>query len=1407
MKNSYYLKPLTSFLKDPNIPILDKFTYADQTDDKENEYGSHRHRLAPSSVTRMIPFYDENALKNQQIALVNMIEQIRQLKTNNQGLLKDNTVLEKELSDNNIKLTFYEDVLLKLYKERPLKEQGTGGLRQKFTSQDQRDLDSLMKDIMKRQQEEGKHKENDMNKGTSGEFYNMNTRDMMVQTNLPMGSDNLKDMMNSPRSPRSPRSPKSPKGKGGGFSSHLPKDNISSVNKKDKKSIMMIKIEEVSAEEMRLKIGKIRKGIQNIFKDIKDVSKVMPVEDFAFMMSFPFHLEDGEDLIIQFRETELYNALFTLSLWSFIYKILDWVIRVFKMIFELQWILDLCSCWQKTSYSHNDFFIKYNEILRINKTSNFSNENNEEMIKFMAFLSLYDDIPASTNKISLLNPNNDEITMNKFSKKRISKLKSKITNLETKFLIYLLYEKFKDHATIYKLYFTKYQELCIFVHFDLSKIPILKYFNQKLPLSISLNEEFLDILKLEPCDNKGIPLSLKVELNQMSFEEIHKININKIIPYTPKISPKASDKKGVLIKNEKSNIGKNEANKLIDQNNSNNEKKQITEEKINKEENKEDFKEIDKKPEKKSVSISSNLKDIDLENVRFKADYFYDIKREFLHSTWPRILEKINFNSFYIQSKNSLILTKNYRLSAYEIDLYEKFLEKLAFYISNKILINYEQNNIKIFELGPKSLEWSNLLKKFDFGNISSTMKRAVQVIKDEETIEKRHLIQNYWNNTKKNPMKIWMRATDEFIPLDFINNFAILPSLFEKNFIHSLINYFPLESNSKGNEDDKMLIFIDLYQIYHQMIRDIISLYDLNVMKTYRSFEDFCMIEKYDDKPNNRFILTLDHIGFFDLKPSYQLFCFYEKLMKYVGVNNVLLLAFNDFIAIFIKLMILPGIAHFVLMSYFERYSLEYKLTVMIYSFIMIVFHIKVIKTCLRYISQYKACLGIVQARINANKQIIFKEFWDDIKPFIRKLTEYEEFVFYMGEFFLILKICFMFLALFAAKCYITYGFSLLKIQWVKNETIITYNFYFDINQFLPDLFDFITLSFFIMFFKNYLIMTKMSYYFSKEKIIKDIILFLFRILCEFNGLFQIIFIYPSISNCIKYNCLSMSQQMYKDILVIYFFYKIIQWFYCLMKHDCFFSLKKSFEQTLLSQKAKGVNKIVEKPKTFSDMLNNNIDNNNNNVNKPNEIKKTDEINNINLEQPNNDTSPFEYSPTKKTGKIYKFLHICSISNKIMYIKKIDSIFFQGTVLEKSYDIIIDLLMMVLYNLSFSALFSLDVCLYWVMLFLECYFVKFKLIFLYKSIYTNNFNDFIHWKYCFILLIFTGIVFNVGLMAFQFDTFFDYLPIMIFFVVVGGLNIFVLIIFLVRDDYFEETKDKLISDRQTLINVFQLLK
>jgi len=451
--DSLFIKPLTSFLKDTSnsLSTSNKIFYSDKENDLNNPIFT---RKAPSSVTRITPLYDENLLRNQQKALIGLSDQVRQLKLNNEDLAKDNYGINKVLEEKDNKLKNYEDVMLKLYKERPPKD--PSNLKHKFQAQDQKDLDNLMNEIIRRKVE----KEPDIiNNSNINNLAIIKTKDANIQVDIPIAPLEKNDLkinleLNSPMA--SPRHLQ--KNQKAGYSPRSPsRSPKKATSVRDKKDINLKKIDEtvISSE----KLNKLRLNIINVFNEIKDVNINMTSENFAFTLNLPYFLEeDSEDQIVQFQDFGLYNLSSKLGLGSRIYHWIKVTRDFFSNFFECKWILRK---FQTISYSHKYLLAKYEEMLNFHVRSAFYE-------KFMAFLSLFDDIPASDNKESISKKlaNEEDENFEHMSDKKTRKLKSKVMNLETKFLVFLIREKLKDHCEIFKLYFNEKRALYLFSGLD-----------------------------------------------------------------------------------------------------------------------------------------------------------------------------------------------------------------------------------------------------------------------------------------------------------------------------------------------------------------------------------------------------------------------------------------------------------------------------------------------------------------------------------------------------------------------------------------------------------------------------------------------------------------------------------------------------------------------------------------------------------------------------------------------------------------------------------------------------------------------------------------------------------------------------------------------------------------------------
>jgi len=957
-----------------------------------------------------------------------------------------------------------------------------------------------------------------------------------------------------------------------------------------------------------------------------------------------------------------------------------------------------------------------------------------------------------------------------------------------------------------------------------------------------LTSEFLEVLKLEPFDKNGVPISLKIQLNMLSLEEMSRRgSINKIVPHK-----KEDEKRDSLLKLEPMN--KEEAI----------ERKSLMKPTENKDSS---YLQI-----RKSINFNEELKSnkseekgsgIDLEKVQLRSGQFYQQKKAFILRNWAKIQEILDFSRFFMMTKNKLIMNREYKLSSIEIDLYQKFIEKLSFYISNKIILNYDSNHpIKLFSLESNSPDLKLLLKQLDFKIMAFILTKSSEVLNEEGI-----MIKDYWHQIKKPSNKIWVQAKEDFLPIDFIEKYAILPNNISQNSFHTLANYYTYDLDSKDSETRKISMLFNKLQLNFKMVHELQDTFNFKVLKRRKSLKDIYMFGLFKESPYNSFLLRKDHMGFFQIQPNCKLLAFYENMKGYIGDNNTMIVIFCDFMAMNMKIMVLPGIANFVLMSYFDRFSLAYKLTILIYSFLMIGIFILMGKWCFRKVQEFKIENGLLKLQVKNAKSFNFLENYHE-KPIIPNKNK--GFCFNLMRLLMILYYTFIFLAFFSAKAYITYGFSLLKIAWIKNQTIFQYNKYFDGNHFFPDLFDFLILSLFILIFKKIIISAKLPPYFLREQTIKDWILTVFRVLCEFNGFFQIIFIYPEIDNCTSNDCLTMCQVMYKNRLIFYFFYRGFYWGYCTIKFHRFNALNKSLEKTLLERKAfrdsimpiplRNIDEprkivfdnknIINEPrksvfnnKNLMDLEKNIIDDKNSIENKnvidnkniidPEKNNKNMEINILNnkkmdenLLKPNlNDKRPkpldlesanniiLETSPSKRREKSFKYLHLCQLTNKLVLNNELDTLFYSNSMLEKSYELYIDFYLILLYIISFSSMFSLDLVFFWVILFFECFYIKYKLLFLYKNFHFQNLRQYLNWKNRLVFLIFAATIFNVGLLAFLYDAFFGYYPVLLFFIIVIFLCLVMIVIFYFFDDISRKMKLTLINNRESLMNLFNFLK
>ena len=997
------------------------------------------------------------------------------------------------------------------------------------------------------------------------------------------------------------------------------------------------------------------------------------------------------------------------------------------------------------------------------------------------------------------------------STRKIAKFKTKIVNLETKFLVFLIREKLKDHCEIFKLYFTEKRTLNLFFRFRFDRDENIQFFKKNKEFSFFLSAEHLEILRLEPFDKDGLPLSLKFQLNYMSFDEVNKRgSLNKVIP-----ERKSQENVNIVIKRE-----------IIEEN----EKK-------------------DDSPSKKRREV------LDVEQAQKKVEQFLVLKKSFIEKNWGKIQEMLDFSRFYAITKNRLIITKNYRLTPLEIDIYQRFVEKLSFYISNKFILNYDNNNpLKLFSLDYNTPELMRFLKRADFKFLAFVLMQCCTAAQDEKNNEKndkninknekninkneKNMVKNYWQQINKEYDKMWIQSRDDFLPLDFFENYVVLPEINYQNSFHSMANYFNYEVEnqedfqiSKEKTERKMIsLLFSKTQINQKIIQEVQNTLNFQILKRNKTLTEIHKFDLFNENHYHSFLLSKDHTGFFQVFSNEKLNNFYSGMKNYVGNYHTLIIISCDFLAMKMKIMVLFGIANFVLMSYFDRFSFEYKLTILIYSFLIIAFFLIFAKTCLRKIQEFKSDFGLVKLHVTQvkNKQEI--TFIENYAGNIEIKYPSNFILLNLMRLIMILYHTFIFLAFFSAKVYITYGFSLVKIEWTKNQTIFKFNKYFDGNHFFPDLFDFLLLGVFVVLYKKIMISANFIPYFMAEQAIKDWLLTIFRVFCELNNFFQIIFIYPEINNCTLNDCLTMCQMTYKNRLIFYFFYRGFYWWYCRIKFQRFEALNKSLEKTLMQRKAfrdanivvpnENDKKIQENGKNLGKDKNlaesQNFDERNKifdekkglvddgkNKDKILDLEKNDVIKIENIVEKE---SPFNIDQKEK-GRFIKYLHLCQLTNKLVLNSELESLLYSNSMIEKSYEIYIDFYLILLYIISFSSVFSLDQVFFWFILFFESFFIKYKLLFFFKNYHFQDLKQFKHWKHRLFLLIMVAAIFNVGLLAFLYDAFFDYRPVLLFFIIVIFICLVSLIGIYLLDDNSEKIKTRLVNNRETLMNFFAFLR
>lgn len=1268
MKNNQetsFFKPITSFLKDslplPICPYSDKVT---------EEFTSFiKPKGAPSSVTRLIPSFDENALRNQQRAMIGLSDQIRQLKVNNEGLIKDNFLMEKELLTYNSKLSYYEEVILKLYNPNS------------SLKGNKHEIDSMIEGIIKKKQAFPLETTKKQASLIPFEVIEKKTKDIMVQVDL------------SPINLEVPlyKAEESPINKADSKKSSPIKEKKPALSSKQEKAF-----NEFLTKESEERIFSFREAISGSLQRLENVSKEVNIRDIDLVLSFPFYLEDNLEDIVQFKDIELYNLNSNLSLWSLLYRGIELFLTVFRAIFEFKWFQMIKDSIKTISLSNEELFHKYNKILGLKLEDKGVNRTKEQ---FIAFLSLYNDIPGIDNKLIEENKEekgfSDDISKGIFSKRKIRKLRAKVVNLETKFLIYLINDLLSPFTRVFQLYFTKNRALYLFFQFKTTKENIINYFLRNPELPFSLNEELIDLLKLEPVDRNGVPISLKIRLNQMSFEEAHHININKIAPSY----------------------------------------------------NNEPFLEPD---QSKKPPLESKPPVFDLESIKSRSEAFYKQKKAFVLRNWTKIQNILDFSRYLLLKKDELIITRKYRLTPLEIDFYERYIEKFSFYISNKVLLNYGTNEWSLFEMNPEDPSLLKCLKTTDFKEMALVLKKSL------ETAQESSLYLNYWDKKGLIPGKIWTLGNDPLLPMDFFCKYLILPEVLSQKSLHSIGNYY----NISKEEGSPLFLLYEGFKIQRSLGVKLQDFLDFNRIKGYNGLFDCYGFNIYKGALFQFYLL--------DFSPTKRLYGFYEGVREYLGDKNTLIIALCDFLVIRNKWILVPGIVNFIIMSYYERDSSEYKGIIGAYSFLMIFFYIFVIKTSLKDLMELKAKLGLILYKAIGQKNPNFSDITEETLVYkVRNRTFCNRLLFIMKKgFFLMKNLCYFFL-LVAIKGYISYGFSLLKIKWVKEGTLADYNPLFDINQFIPDLIDFLILPLFLIYYKKLLLEARIiDYYQVNEAKTKDFILFLYRISLEFNTFLQMIFIYPFISNCVNDNCLSMVQQSYKNSLILYSLYKISYYAFCLIKGRRFDNLRESLEGTLLSHKA--LNASISKNPDLPLIS---------------PIIKQE----VNYESPN---------------KTNKYLHVSGLTNNIVLYSKLDSSFYKGGFLEKDYEIIIDLMCLTLYQIGFSSLFSLDGILYLFLMFLESYFVKYRLIYLYKSSFISNRKGISHWKWSFFVVLAIGTVINIGLLAFLYKVFEGFNEITAFFIVIGVLLLFEFGILIIKEDFYKRTRNDIMNKREVFKNL-----
>lgn len=144
MQESFSIKPLNSFLKD--IPSNYSYKYKD----KENQIQPKQFYEKTSFVKPQADI-NENILKEQHNFIINLSEQVRQLKLNNEKLNKENYDLEKNLEEEKNKNNFYEKSITKIIENNTDKNK----ISEIITNDNKNDknvknLESLIKKIEKK---------------------------------------------------------------------------------------------------------------------------------------------------------------------------------------------------------------------------------------------------------------------------------------------------------------------------------------------------------------------------------------------------------------------------------------------------------------------------------------------------------------------------------------------------------------------------------------------------------------------------------------------------------------------------------------------------------------------------------------------------------------------------------------------------------------------------------------------------------------------------------------------------------------------------------------------------------------------------------------------------------------------------------------------------------------------------------------------------------------------------------------------------------------------------------------------------------------------------------------------------------------------------------------------------------